>query len=114
MYNPEIPDPPSSLNTPEHHVPTHRTYPSSLNLALHGLDRTHTSPEDSLPPTSTAFELGDSCLMDDTIVQNELSDSCALSSRSSPPSEELGQDSREGIEEEGLLDPGGVGGTTGE
>ena len=52
--------------------------------------------------------------MDDTVVQYESLNSCDSSLQSSPPFEELEQDSREGIEGEESLDPGGVGGTTGE
>jgi hypothetical protein len=112
--NPDIPDPPSSPDTPEHHAPSHQTYPSSLNLTLYGLDQTHTVPVNSPLPTSTAFELGEPCSTGDTAVQNKSSDSCAASSTSSPPSEEPEQDSKEGMEGEECPDPGGVGGMTGE
>jgi hypothetical protein len=112
--NPSKPGPPSSPGIPKHCAPTHQTYPSSLNLTLHGLDQIHTSPEDSLLPTSAAFELDEPCLTGDTAVQYESSDSCTTSLGSSPPFEKLEQDSKEGIEGEECPDPGGVRGMTGE
>jgi hypothetical protein len=106
--------PANTPDTLEHCAPTHHTSLSSLPIVLHSLDRTHTCPADSPLPTLAACELGEPCSTGDTAVQNESSDSCDFSLASSPPSEELEQDSREGTEGEEPLDPGGVGGTTGE
>jgi hypothetical protein len=55
------------------------------------------------------------CRRDDNVDQNESSDSCGSSSSgTSPPSDELGQDSREGMEGEERPDPGGGKGMTGD
>ncbi|KAF9779302.1 hypothetical protein BJ322DRAFT_1024664 [Thelephora terrestris] len=71
-------------------------------------------PGDPLPPPSTSFEPAVTCRRDDNVDQYESSDSCDFSSRSSSPTDGSEQDSREGTEEEELLDPGDGGGTTGE
>jgi hypothetical protein len=86
---------------------------SSLDLALLALSQTHTSPATSTPLTSTSFKLDEPYSTNNTVVQNESLGSCASSLRISPPSEELEQDSKEGLEGEEHLDPGGVGGRTG-
>ena len=114
MNTPSLPDPASNLDNPTHHAGIPRASPASRPLDPHSLTRTHTCPEDWPLPTSTAFELGEPCSTGNTTVQNESSDSCGSSLGSSPPSEGLEQDSREGIEGEEHPDPGGVGGTTGE
>jgi hypothetical protein len=111
---PSLLDPASNLDNPVRHAGTPHASPASHLPDPHSLTRTHTCPEDSPLPTSAACELDEPCSTGDTAVQNESSDSCGSSLRSSPPSEELGQDSREGIEGEEHPDPGGVGGMMGE
>jgi hypothetical protein len=108
------PDPPSIPDSPARHDPTPHASPALHSPVHHSPIRTHTCPEASLSPASAAFEPGKSGSTGDTAVQYESSDSCTTSLMTSPPSEELEQDSREGIEGEEPPNPGGVRGTTGE
>ncbi|KAF9784895.1 hypothetical protein BJ322DRAFT_1108373 [Thelephora terrestris] len=84
-----------------------------LALADRLLDH-HVHPGDPLPPPLISSEPDVTCRRDDNVVQYESSDSCDSSSGSFPPTDDSEQDSKEGIEEEELPDPGDGGGTMGE
>jgi hypothetical protein len=111
----ESTDPSSTLYTPTHHETNSHASPSSRPSTPRSPTRTHSGPGDPLPPLSASSEPAVTCRRDNSVDQNESSDSCGSSScGTSPPSDELGQDSREGMEEEERPDPGGGKGMTGD
>jgi hypothetical protein len=111
---PGLPGPASTLCIPTHHETDYHASPVSHPSTPRSLMRTHNGPGDPLPPLSTSFVPAVTCRRNNNIVQYESSDFCDSSSRSSSLTGDLEQDSKEGIEEEELLDPGDGGGTTGE
>ncbi|KAF9779296.1 hypothetical protein BJ322DRAFT_1113638 [Thelephora terrestris] len=112
---PELPDLANTPYIPTHHETNSHASPTSRPSTHRSLTRTHNGPEDLLPPPSTSSEPDVTCRRDDNVDQNESSDSCGSSSSgTSPPSDELGQDSREGMEGEERPDPGGGEGMTGD
>ncbi|KAF9780978.1 hypothetical protein BJ322DRAFT_1023656 [Thelephora terrestris] len=112
---PASPDPANILYTPTHHDANYHASPASRPTRLHSLRQIHTCPGDPPLPLSTSSEPDVTCRRDDSVDQNESSDSCGSSSSGiAPPSDELGQDSREGMGEEEFPDPGGGEGMTGD
>jgi hypothetical protein len=107
-------DRPSNPDNPSHHDRDPHSSPSSLDLAPPVPSRSHTCPAISTLRNVISSGLDDSCSTADTAVQYESSDSCAPSSMTSPPSEELERDSKEGREGEECPDPVEGGGTTGD
>jgi hypothetical protein len=113
--SPESSDPSNIPCTLTRHDTNYLPSPSSRPSTPCSLTRTHSGPGDPLPPLSTSSESAVTCWRDDSVDQNESSDSCGSSScKTSPPSDELGQDSREGMEGEEHPDPGGGEGMTGD
>jgi hypothetical protein len=111
----ELPGPANTPCIPTRHETSYHASPVSRPSTPRSLMRTHNGPGDLLLPPSTSSELDVTCRRDDNVDQYESSDSCALSSSgSSPPSDVLEQDSKEGIEGEELPDREDGGGTTGE
>jgi hypothetical protein len=106
-------DQPNNLDNPSRRDKVPHSSPSSPDPAPPVPSRSHTCPAISTLRNITSFELGDPCSTADTAVQYESSDSCVPSSTTSPPSEGLEQDSKEGREGEECPDPVEGGGTTG-